>query len=554
MEKVAADVPVDVAIRDALRLNLWMRWKIFAAVVFIALLAAWVWSPTLHFGFVYDDHLQIESNPQLQSWSGLGHALREPLWTQLGPEKASPYYRPLFLLVLFMQHALFGSNPLPWHLVSICLHTLVALALFLFLLLQFGRLLPACVGSCIFACSPLATEVVSWISACSESLYTLLFLCTLCGLALSGRAKTPAAALAVRLCSVCVLALAVFTKETAVVAVMLALAYEYLFLARKLHFKSIMVNAPLLLPLVANLWIHPSLHRADNRAVAQVLSTTPYLGWLAFQKLVLPVPVSEFYDLWINQAHSVTSLILYTGLLICIAGAILWVAARSRFAAWTVAVVVLPFTAVGAGAFFFRDYDLFHDRYLYLSSAGVAMLIAALIARAEIRPQVRLVVVAIVVVVLCAESWQSRLASEQFRDDASLFSQAVKVAPNNIVALQLLAENAIGRGDCPTAIEAYQRAQQLRPDIWKTSFFLGIGYLRCSKFTPAAEAFGRAATIPGITADEAALAWYELGRVDLAQRNLADALISLRRAAVLDPTSRKIQILLTQILSEQQHR
>ena len=79
--------------------------------------------PALHFGFVYDDHLQIESNPQLQSWSALGQALHEPLWTQLGPEKASPYFRPLFLLVLFVQHMLFGSNPAPWHLVSMSLHS-----------------------------------------------------------------------------------------------------------------------------------------------------------------------------------------------------------------------------------------------------------------------------------------------------------------------------------------------------------------------------------------------------------------------------------------------
>jgi tetratricopeptide (TPR) repeat protein len=90
--------------------------------------------------------------------------------------------------------------------------------------------------------------------------------------------------------------------------------------------------------------------------------------------------------------------------------------------------------------------------------------------------------------------------------------------------------------------------------MWKTSFFLGIGYLHCGRSIPAAEAFGRAANIPGITADQAALAWYELGRVDLAQRNIADALISLRRAAALDPASHKIQILLTQILSENQHR
>jgi len=553
-KRAPANAHVDAAIHRDLMPKLSMRWKIFAAAMLVALLSVWAWSPALHFSFVYDDHLQVESNPQLRSWSGLVNALHQPLWTQLGSERASPYYRPLFLLVLFAQHSLFGSNPFPWHLVSICLHALVALVLFLFLFLQLGQLLPAWVGSCIFACSPLVAEVASWISACSESVYTLLFFCTLCGLVLSDRAKTPASAFALRLCSACALALAVFAKETAVVAVVLALAYEYLFLARKPRFRSILIYAPLLLPLVVYLWIHPSLHRADSRVVTQVLSTSPYVGWFAFRKLVLPLPVSEFYDLWIGQAHSLTSLVLHIGLLICIAGAVLWIGSRSKFAAWVVAVVVLPLIVVVAGSLFFRDYDLFHDRYLYLSATGVAMLLATLIARVEIRPQLRLVIAAMAVVVLCAEVWQSRLASQQFRDDASMFSNAVEVAPHNVVALQLLAETAIARSDCPTGIEAYQRAQQLRPDMWKTSFFLGIGYLHCGRSIPAAGAFGRAANIPGITADQAALAWYELGRVDLAQRNIADALISLRRAAALDPASHKIQILLTQILSENQHR
>jgi protein O-mannosyl-transferase len=552
--RIAANAAVDAAIHSSLKSNIWMQWRFIAVASLIAILTALVWYPALHFGFVYDDHLQIESNRQLQSWGNLSRALQEPLWTQLGPEKASPYYRPLFLFVLFVQHSLFGLNPVLWHLFSIGLHTLVALALFLFLCMQFNRLLPACIATCIFACCPLATEVVSWVSACSESLYTLLFLSALCGLQLSYRAKTATVAFALRLSSACALALAVFTKETAIVAVVLAIAYDYLFLLRKPHFNRILIYAPLILPLIAYLWIHPSLHREDSRSVVQVLSTIPYLSWLALKKLVWPTPVSEFYDLWIDQGHSPTSLAMHIGLLIGVLGAILWVGSRSRFVAWALAVVVLPLTVVVAGSWFFRDYDLFHDRYLYMSSTGVAMLIAAVLARNKIRLRLRLITTTIVALVLCAEVWQSHLTSRQFRDDASLFSNAVEVAPHNIVALQLMAETAIGRSDCPTAIEAYQQAQQLRPDLWKTKFFLGIGYLRCGKPVQARYEFGQAAIVPGAKTEEAALAWYELGRINLVQQDVAGALIALRRAASLDPASRKIQILLTQILSEPQHR
>ena len=182
------------------------------------------------------------------------------------------------------------------------------------------------------------------------------------------------------------------------------------------------------------------------------------------------------------------------------------------------------------------------------------MLIAAVLARAEARQRLRLITTAIVALVLCVQVWQSRIASLQFRDDAPLFSRAVEVAPHNIVALQLMAEAAIGRSDCSTAIEAYQQAQQLRPDLWKTTFFLGIGYLRCGKSVQAGDAFSHAAIVPGATTEEAALAWYELARINLIQQDAGGAVIALRKAASLDPASRKIQTLLTQILSEQQHR
>jgi len=552
--EVAARSAIDSKIRRAPSPRRSVRWKIIAAGTTLTLLTAWLWSPALYFGFIYDDHLQIESNRQIQSWSGLGQALREPLWTQLGPERASPYYRPLFLLMLFFQHMVFGSHPLLWHLVSICLHIVVVLALFLFLLLHFRRLFPAFGGACVFACSPQATEAVSWVSASSELLYTLLVLLALCAVSLSCRSSTPRGALTLRLTSAVALTLAVFAKETAIVAVVLALSYEFLFNNRKLRRSTVLTYLPLVIPLTAFLWIHSSLHRVDTRSIAEVLSVTPFVFLLAFRKLIWPIPVSEFYDLWIDQAHSLASVAMHAASLIGIAGIILWIGMRSKFAAWALLVVVLPLVAVCLGTFVLRDYDLFHDRYLYLSTAGMAMLIAALVAKAERSAQLRALAIGILAIVLCAEAWQSRIASQQFRNDASLFSHAVEVAPHNIVALQLWAETAIEKQDCNSAIEAYQRAQKLRPDLWKTSFFLGIGYLRCERNESAASAFGQAAIVNGATAEQSALAWYELGRVQLVQGNLADSLTSLRKAASLDPASQKIQTLLAQNLSMQQHR
>jgi cytochrome c-type biogenesis protein CcmH/NrfG len=121
------------------------------------------------------------------------------------------------------------------------------------------------------------------------------------------------------------------------------------------------------------------------------------------------------------------------------------------------------------------------------------------------------------------------------------------VAPQNVLALQLMAEAELQANDCRSALGYYQRAQQLRPDLWKTSFFLGVADLRCGLTAPAAEALSRAAAMDTATRDQAALAWYELARARLIQRDESGAETALTQAALRDPASHKIQALLAQV-------
>src|SRR5882762_2645254 len=65
--------------------------------VLLPCLAAFlVFLPTLRFGFVGDDHAQIERNPQVQSWSYLPRILSTDMWSQRGADHEGFFYRPLF--------------------------------------------------------------------------------------------------------------------------------------------------------------------------------------------------------------------------------------------------------------------------------------------------------------------------------------------------------------------------------------------------------------------------------------------------------------------------
>ena len=118
-------------------------------------------------GFVWDDHLLIEANENIDSLSKIPQMFERDLWegTPAFRDKGSGYYRPLMTLSLATDHAIFGLNPMGYHLHSLFWHLL---CLFLF-----GRLLKrhlkstaaVAAGMALFAFHPLQVEAVMFISS-----------------------------------------------------------------------------------------------------------------------------------------------------------------------------------------------------------------------------------------------------------------------------------------------------------------------------------------------------------------------------------------------------
>src|SRR5947209_1978272 len=128
---------------------------------------ALLYARSLPYNFVYDDLIQIVTNPRVTSWSYVPSYFTQQLWA--GVQNAS-YYRPLLLVWMRVNHALFGSNPVGWHAASIALH--LGATAFAFLLarriLQDAR--AALLAAAIFLLHPVQVESVVWPSAANESL------------------------------------------------------------------------------------------------------------------------------------------------------------------------------------------------------------------------------------------------------------------------------------------------------------------------------------------------------------------------------------------------
>jgi tetratricopeptide (TPR) repeat protein len=108
---------------------------------------------------IWDDDIHITS-AELSSFHGLGR-----IWTD---PAAAPQYYPLLHTVFWIEHKLWGTWPLPYHLLNIGLHALTALLLWR--ILERLQLPGAWLAAGIFALHPVLVESVAWISELKNTL------------------------------------------------------------------------------------------------------------------------------------------------------------------------------------------------------------------------------------------------------------------------------------------------------------------------------------------------------------------------------------------------
>ena len=159
------------------------RWLGFSLGAGVFLVTVLVYVPCLFHGFVnWDDHANIFDNP---GFRGLGPAQLGWMFTtfHLGP------YQPLSWLTLGLDYALWGLNPLGYHLTNIILHAACAAAFFAVSLTLLRRITPgdpdapawrvpvcAAVAALVFSLHPLRVESVAWISERRDPLSGVFYL------------------------------------------------------------------------------------------------------------------------------------------------------------------------------------------------------------------------------------------------------------------------------------------------------------------------------------------------------------------------------------------
>ena len=127
-------------------------------IALCAIAAAGVYINSLHNLFALDDVYIIQLNQRVHDLANWRDVVLTPYWPFFG-EKLG-LYRPLAILAYAVQWAIGGGDAWTFHLTSILLHTGVTILCFL-LLEKLTALVPAFVGTLLFAVHPLHTEAVA---------------------------------------------------------------------------------------------------------------------------------------------------------------------------------------------------------------------------------------------------------------------------------------------------------------------------------------------------------------------------------------------------------
>ena len=134
-----------------------------------------LYSPTLGFDFLKDDHVLVENNPRVKNGAVFINTFGKRFFA-FPDFPFLHYWRPLTLLSYRLDYLIWKEDPRGFHLTNVLLNAAVAGLVFLFFLAWGGRPVPAFFIGLWFSLFPLHAENVAWISGRPDLLAALIVL------------------------------------------------------------------------------------------------------------------------------------------------------------------------------------------------------------------------------------------------------------------------------------------------------------------------------------------------------------------------------------------
>lgn len=488
------------------------RTLVLAAILILA--CALSYHNALEGPFIFDDHQSIEQNQNARALWPLTRSMT-------APPVAGIAGRPIVSLTVAINYAIGGYDVRGYHVANVLFHTLSALALLgivrrTFRLPSIALHVPrdpdglALAIALLWAVHPLLTESVTYVIQRAELLMSLFLLATLYCFIRAAASPTRRGRTGWLTLSVVACATGMGGKEVMVVAPLIVLIYDRLFVAGSFA-GALRARRAFYVPLALTVAIVPALLlftpvavRSKSAAAFESLRSWDYLktqaGVLVHYLRLAAWPdklALDYFD-W-PVAHSLAS-VLPQALLICaLLGLTAYGVYRGRplamLGAWFFLILAPTSSVLPLGT------EIAGERRMYLPTVA-AVALAVLGAwrglhwtsrRFAWRPSsLRLAGSLAVLIVAGALIARTVARNDDYRTRVSIYGDAAAKRPNNPRALVNLGIALYETGETAAARQALQRALAIRPGFADAHYFLGVVMLGDTNPEPAAFHFAAA--------------------------------------------------------------
>jgi hypothetical protein len=509
-----------------------------------------VYSRSLDFQFVLDDH-HFTADPRIRESGHVWDYFANYVWAQFTGGRPS-FYRPVFALWMRVSFLLAGLSPWGWHLLSIAKHVGVAALLGILTWKLLRDSTAALIAAALFALHPAQTESVSWVTVPDPLMSAGVLGATLCYLRYleedvrtvpqtsprksrkTPERKMPRRSIAWLTGSVASYFAALLAKETAIIFPALLVGMNLCLkpsldspkgrrsaIAGTSVSRALRHIVPFLSVTVLYLAMRFSALGGTLGAATQHLSwrtvmlSWPPTLWFYVKVLFWPVRSYSFADPTLVEAFSLRGVALpllgLVSVATAMAGAMFWAWRKARrklsreetlgvataLVAGTLLTVLPLLLALNLNAL--NPGDFLHGRYTYLPLAGLMLLVATFYRVAgKARPFLLCAGAALAIVFAALTLVQEK----QWKDDATVFTVAHELAPENAPVARSLADAHVQaalkldeEGQCSEAVPVFEKVTNDYPQDWYAWAGLGDCYVQLQDLVKAEESLHRAADI-----------------------------------------------------------
>ncbi len=521
-----------------------------------ALLSALAYIQDVRYDFILDDLPLILLNEGIASWRNWKAAFVTDIFATKNPmlpmEMAAVHYRPVYKLWQMLNELVFGSVLPWWHLTSLLLHVGAT-----FLVYQLGiKLLKvrwtAALAALLFAFHPIHAESVAYVTASTDLLVTVFALIAFLAYF---RFREEGASPVYFAASVIAAALAMLSKETAVMFPWMLVAYEALRETpdgERKNWKYYVWTLPFFAVVGAYIGARTLLFGLNagqgpggNRVAALLDIPVVLIAYL--RNLFWPFRLSFFYPTELGSqwtAWKGLAVILVLAAAVC-----LWNRYRDRSGVRLQLLWAgILFVPALLGVYTFLREDWIHDRHMYLVSVPICLVAAALLTDPRWPVKTSVIVSSAILAVLLVD-----LAYQvpRFSDDTTVYESALKIAPRSLLAHGYYATALWNYGRHEEALREFKTCTELAPQSSAAHETYGAALAQIGRDDDAMVEFETALRVSQRPTPMRAFLLSEMAQMELKHSEFSEAAEHMRQALQIAPQTLNYHALLAQALAHQ---